>query len=77
MAKLRIPDEEIETSYDQNEDGLWIARVFHKPTSTIKISDYFLEKSAALQQALSELNELVEERLKGLGKREKGKGKRS
>lgn len=62
---MKIPDSELQISFDQDEEGRYIARIFHKPSSTIKISDYFWEKDDALKQAKEELEVLVAERSKG------------
>ena len=68
MSNFDLPEDELDISYEQDEEGRWIARIFHKPTSTIKISDYFWEQSDAFEQAVTELKELITERRKGLGK---------
>jgi hypothetical protein len=62
---MEIPDSELQISFDQDDEGRFIARVYHKPSATIKISDYFWEKDEALAQAKEELEQLVAERRKG------------
>lgn len=59
---MKIPDSELKVDYDTDVEGRFIARVYHKPTSTIKISDYFWEKEDALKQAKKELAELVSQK---------------
>jgi len=56
---MKIPDSELRIEYDNDDEGRFIARVYHKPSSTIKISDYFWDKEDALKQAKEELTELI------------------
>ena len=60
-------EDDVDIMVEQDKDGYWIARVIHRGTGTIKISDLFKEKEAAIADATEGLLELLQERLKGLG----------
>ncbi len=62
-----FPSDEIDLHVETNEEGHFIARVFHRPTSTLKISDYHMLRDEAVSQVLEELKELIEQRRNGLG----------
>ena len=64
-----IPPEEVDLHLDQDEEGHWIARVYHRPSTTIKISDYFWDKEDAVEQVMRELQELLHEKKQGLGRK--------
>jgi hypothetical protein len=63
---MKLPDNELTIHTEQDEEGYWIARVFHRPSATIKISNKFLIEQEAVDSAKKELAELVAERKKGL-----------
>lgn len=62
-----MDENDVDIMVEQDEKGYWIARVIHRGTGTIKISDLFQEKEAAIADATQGLLELLQERLKGLG----------
>ena len=62
-----LPEDELNIHVEENEEGLFIARVMHMPTMTIKISDLFHTKDEAVKHAKEELFELVSLRGDGLG----------
>ena len=66
---LTIPDEELEIHVEQDLETGFIARVLHRPSLTLKISDWWPSEDEAVKQAKAELTELLSERLKGLGSR--------
>jgi hypothetical protein len=61
-----IPADEIDLHVDTDDDGNFIVRVFHRPTSTVKISDYHMLREDAVQQAIEELKELIDQKRNGL-----------
>jgi hypothetical protein len=63
---MELSDKELDIHTEQDDEGYWIARIFHRPTASIKISDKFLIEQQAIDMARKELEELVAERKKGL-----------
>lgn len=64
---LDIPEDELDIHTYQDEEGNYVARILHRPSSTMKISDAFRVKDAAIDDALKGLKDLIRERRKGLG----------
>jgi len=70
MFQGRFMDQdEVDIMVEQDARGLWIARVLHRGTGTVKISDLFPEKEQAIADASKGLIELLKERLQGLGEK--------
>ena len=67
MMGFESDDKELDISLSHDPDGAFVARVIHRPTGTIKISDSFETQEEAVADALNGLAELVEARRKGLG----------
>lgn len=65
----KIPLDEIDLHIEETEDVYFIARALHRPTMTIKISDWWPTRDEAIKQVLYDLEELLADRLAGLGKR--------
>lgn|GEM_PF-5202657 len=63
------PDD-IDIMVEQDSSGHWIARVIHRATGTIKISDLHPEREQAIADASQGLIELLKERLQGLGNKD-------
>lgn len=60
-------EDEVDIVIDHRSDGLYQARALHLATGTIKISDFQEDKQSAIDDALEGLEQLVNERMKGLG----------
>lgn len=65
--EIDLPEEELDINISQDQAGCFIARIFHKPSATIKISDRYGTEQEALENALQGLKELIAEKRKGLG----------
>lgn len=66
---MELPEEEIDIHCEQDEELYWIARIFHKTSSTIKISNRHLLRDEAIDEARKGLIELLIERKQGLGQK--------
>lgn len=64
-----MDQEDVDVMVEQDKDGYWIARILHRPSGTIKISDLFPEKEQAIANASEGFLELLKERLAGFGKK--------
>ncbi len=62
-------EDDIEIMVEQDAKGYWIARILHRPTGTIKMSDLFKEREQAIADATEGFLELLKERMKGLGEK--------
>lgn len=60
--------DDVDIFVEKNEDGHWIARILHRPSGTIKISNLFPTRDQAIADASEGFIELLTERLKGFGK---------
>ena len=65
-SPMELDEKELNIHTEQDDEGYWIARIFHHPTSSIKISNRFLIEQQAIDEATAELKELILERKKGL-----------
>lgn len=61
-------NDEIDVHIEKDQNGAYVARVFHKLSATIKFSDPCDTPQAATENAVEGLMELLKERMKGLGK---------
>jgi len=64
-----MDQDDVDIMVEQDSRGLWIARILHRGTGTVKISDLFPEKEQAIADASKGLIELLKERLQGLGEK--------
>ena len=60
--------DEIDLFVERAADGNYVARVFHKLSGTIKISEPCGDADAATKNAVDGLMDLLKERMKVLGK---------
>ena len=58
-------DKELDVSISRDEQGMYVARIIHRPTRTIKISDAFQTQEEAVTDALRGLADLVEKQRGG------------
>jgi len=61
-----IPKDEIDLHIEQDDQGMFIARAFHKPTATLKISDLYHSREEAREAVLEGLSDLIAQRKQGL-----------
>ena len=62
-------EDDVDVLVEQDGNGLWIARIIHRGTGTMKISNLWPEREQAIAEATEGLLELVKARLEGLGKK--------
>lgn len=62
-------DDDVDVMVEQDPKGLWCARMIHRVTGTIKISDMCEDRESAIASATEGLAELLKERIKGLGEK--------
>ncbi len=62
-----MPEDDVDIMVEQDSDGLWAARIIHRPTGTMKISAECSSREEAISEATQGLFELLKERLQGLG----------
>lgn len=56
-------DKELDVSISRDAKGLYTARIIHRPTGAIKISNSLSTQEEAVDDALDGLSELVTQRL--------------
>lgn len=61
-------NDDIDVHIERDLSGKYTARLFHKLSMTIKISDPCDTQQEAIEQALEELLYLIKEKKKGLGR---------
>ena len=61
-------EHEVDLHIDQDPASGFVARVLHRPTMTLKISDWSPTAAEAVAQVIADLDELLKQRLQGLGR---------
>lgn len=62
-------EDDVDIMVEQDANGHWIARIIHRGTGTMKISNLFPERDQAIADATRGLLELLKARLEGLGEK--------